>query len=132
MENPRSALDALVESPQQHGNVVVYPLTVVRYALLELVGSPFLNAKKDFGIVDLLPSLYIVSTPTRGLSGYNSHNVEKLVADAYEWSDNLAEGEWLSIIQALSEKIALLAEVQPEIAQKEGHRSSGKKAPTAG
>lgn len=36
-DNPKAAIDALLESAVQAGQLTVYPLTVARYALLELI-----------------------------------------------------------------------------------------------
>lgn len=43
MDNPKAAIDALLESTVEAGALTVYPLTVARYALLELIESPLVT-----------------------------------------------------------------------------------------
>lgn len=43
MDNPKAAIDALLESTVQAGALTVHPLTVARYALLELIESPLVT-----------------------------------------------------------------------------------------
>ena len=46
-ENPTSAIDAILEDDKEIGNngLRIYPLTLGRYALLELVKSPLITRK---------------------------------------------------------------------------------------
>lgn len=63
MENPKAAIDALLESAVQAGQLTVYPLTVARYALLELIESPLvvvdLNTKLT--TLDVIPTIYVMT-----------------------------------------------------------------------
>lgn len=62
MENPKAAIDALLESTVEAGKLKVYPLTVARYALLELVESPLVTlASGKLAVVDVIPSIYIMT-----------------------------------------------------------------------
>ena len=58
-QNPKLAIDAMLESPQLVGELVVQPMTVARMALLALVGSPFLTPHKKFNVSNMTESAFI-------------------------------------------------------------------------
>ena len=89
MDNPKAAIDALLESTVEAGKLKVYPLTVARYALLELVDSPLVTLDGgQLTVIDVIPSVFIMTQPPRDLSKYNSRNIDKLKEDAFEWAED--------------------------------------------
>ena len=48
MTDPIKAIDAALSPAKDVEDIKVYPITLARYALLELVKSPFVTATKDF------------------------------------------------------------------------------------
>lgn len=79
MDNPKAAIDALLESTVKAGSLEVHPLTVARYALLELAQSPVVVGKgegEDLSVVDVIPTVYIMTAPASALSKYTSRSVD--------------------------------------------------------
>lgn len=48
-DNPKTALDTILAAENTTANMKIYPMTIARYALLELVGSPLIS-NKEFDI----------------------------------------------------------------------------------
>lgn len=89
MDNPKAAIDALLESTVNAGALKVYPLTVARYALLELIESPLVILDgRRLTVIDVIPTIYIMTTEASKLSKYNSRNLDKLKEDAFEWAED--------------------------------------------
>ena len=58
-QNPDLALDAILESDKTIGEIVIHPITIGRYALLELVKSPFITPNSTFTTYNVIPSIYL-------------------------------------------------------------------------
>lgn len=119
-ENPKAAIDALLESAVQAGQLTVYPLTVSRYALLELVESPLvvIDPNHELNTLDVLPTIYIMTQPARKLSVYNSRNIPQLKGDAFEWAeDGLTAGSIPLVVNMLAQKLLDLRRVAPEVVE---------------
>ena len=117
MENPKAAIDALLESAVQAGRLTVYPLTVARYALLELIESPLVvvNLETKLTTLDVIPSIYVMTQPAKALSKYNSKNIDKLKEDAFEWAeDGVTAASVPMVINMLAQKLLDLRRVAPE------------------
>lgn len=108
MTNPKTALDSLLEVDKNPNEDCLHPLTIARYALLELVGSPLLTGFSG-NLADFLPTLYILAVPSIKLKGYNSKNIDTLKEDANVWADSITD---LSLIdKLLKEAIQKLKEM---------------------
>lgn len=117
IENPKAAVDALLESAVQAGRLTVYPLTVARYALLELIESPLVvvNLETKLTALDVIPSIYAMTQPAKALSKYNSKNIDKLKEDAFEWAeDGITAASVPMVINMLAQKLLDLRRVAPE------------------
>ena len=118
MENPKAAIDALLESAVQAGQLTVYPLTVARYAFLELIGSPLVvvDPSKKLTTIDVIPSIYVMTQPAKLLSRYSSSNIDQLKEDAFEWAeDAITAGSIPMVINMLAQKLLDLKRIAPEI-----------------
>ena len=116
MDNPKAAIDALLESTVEAGTLKVHPLTVARYALLELVESPLvvLTGEK-LHVLDVIPTVYIMTQEAKDLAKYNSRSVDKLKEDAFEWAeDELTAGSVPLVVNMLAEKLLDLRRIAPE------------------
>lgn len=111
-KNPVKAIDAILESPIQTSSLTVMPLTIGRYALLELVNSPFLFGG-EFTVSNMLPSVYIMSVPFKNLIGYTSQNIDDLKSKSYEWADTLEITDFDKVIAAIVDKVKALNSVAP-------------------
>ena len=113
--NPSVALDALLESTVKVGNIEVHPLTVARYALLEMVKSPLVNFGNKLDILTAIPSVYIMAVPAKELRKYNSHNIQQLEEDAFEWAeDALVIDSVAKVLDLLAQKLLDLRRIMPE------------------
>lgn len=119
MDNPRAALDALLESTVEAGALKVFPLTVARYALLELIESPLVVLKGEgLNVLDVIPSIYIMCSEARTLAKYSSKTLDKLKEDAFEWAeDNVTAGSVPLVINMLAQKLLDLKRIAPEAIQ---------------
>lgn len=89
MDNPKLAVDALLDNDTEVGGVTVRKITAGRYALLELISSPFVDFSKKFTVANLIPSLFICERPAEDLRKYNSKNIDKLEEDALAWAETV-------------------------------------------
>ena len=89
MTNPKTAVDAILDSESKIDGITIYPMTLARYALLELVESPFVTPNVKFTISNLVPSFFICCSPIDQLKGINSKNLDKLNDRALEWAETL-------------------------------------------
>ena len=89
MENPKTAIDALLDNDVEAGGITIRKVTAGRYALLELVESPFVDFSKKFTVANLIPSLFICERPAEDLRKYNSRNIDKLEEDALAWAETV-------------------------------------------
>ena len=86
-QNPKLALDGILETDSNKSQVK--PLTIARYALLELIGSPLVfGTKEHLTLTGIIPTLYVMCAETDELRGWNSSNVEQLKEKAFNWADN--------------------------------------------
>ena len=75
MENPKIAIEAIVDGEKRIADLKVYPISIGRCALLELVESPFVAKDKDFTLYNLVPTFYIMCNPKENLKGYTRKNI---------------------------------------------------------
>lgn len=116
-DNPKAALDSLLESEKAVGQIEIYPLTLGRYALLELAGSPFVNKDIKFSTMSLLPTFYIMTHSSDELKGYTSSNIDELKAKSFEWADKKDIGDSAVLIEQLMQKFDLVNKVKPDVTE---------------
>ena len=112
MNDPKSAINAILDDETTIKSTTVYPITLARYALLELVDSPFIGSGKDMSISNILPSLYIMTHKSE-LKGITSRNIDSLYEKATEWADDMGIDEIPEIIKEVIEKVHELMKVTP-------------------
>ena len=123
--NPKTAIDAILDSGKKQSGILgnMYPLTIARYALLDLVDSPFVKkGKVEFD--NLLVSLYIMCQEAKELSKYNSHNIEKIKEDAFTWSENISPDELSGLVSRLVENLNQMVLLMPENVQNPKKKAS--------
>ena len=82
MDNPKAAIEALLETDRVVEQIKIYPITLARYGLLELIDSPFVKTDKMFNLMNIIPSLYIMNQPIEVLKKYRIRNIEEIYEDA--------------------------------------------------
>ena len=112
--NPKSAIDSLLESPTKIGDITVYPISLGRYALLELVESPFIVQGKKFSISNLITTFYIMTVEYKDLVGFNSRNIDKLEQTAMLWAENFNTELTSQVIDEIAYKLGLIKKVAPD------------------
>lgn len=121
MENPKIAIEAIVDGEKRIGDdLKVYPISIGRYALLELVESPFVAKDKDFTLYNLVPTFYIMCNPKENLKGYTRKNIESLVEKSLEWAEDFDTSIVSKLIDDVAESLGLLKKVQPQAPEKAG------------
>ena len=113
MNDPKAAINAILDDETTIKSTTVYPITLARYALLELVDSPFIGSGKDMSISNILPSLYIMTHDKSELKGITSRNIDKLYEKATEWADDMGIDTIPEIIKEVIEKVQELMRVTP-------------------
>jgi len=109
--NPTKAMAALIPEPitTAHG-VLVRPLTLGVYALLERMGSPVLIRREGPppDVLALLPSLYVMSQPDPGAVLLRWAELE---ADALAWADTLPPHAIGEIERAATRQVSRMLDV---------------------
>ena len=78
MDNPKSAIDALLEDEKRISDLTVKPLTLGRYALLDALESPLISMKTSTKLINLIPTFYVMTQEWTELAGYDTSNIEEL------------------------------------------------------
>ena len=118
MNNPKVVLEQIVDSEENKSEKVIgiNPLTISRYAYLELIDSPFLSTAKKFDMQNIITSAYIMVQPTSVLKKYKSNNIDDLIDDALDWADaNLEFDDISKLIEAIINQITKLNKVAPTV-----------------
>ena len=111
--NPQTALDALLETESTKSRVK--PLTIARYALLELVESPLTSKAKTPTLANIIPTLYIMCAETEDLRGWSSKSAGELVDEAYRWADGVEDiGLVNELVAGVVDKVKQANYVAPE------------------
>lgn len=116
-DNPKAALDSVLEAEKEAGGLKIWPLTLGRYALLELVESPFVCKDAKFSTYKLIPTFYVMTRSPAELKGYTSGNVDSLVEKAFEWAETEDIKDSAAIVDELLRKFELVGKVRPEAAE---------------
>ena len=114
MTNPKTAVDAILDSENKIDGITIYPMTLARYALLELVESPFVTPNVKFTISNLVPSFFVCCSPIDQLKGINSKNLDKLNDRALEWAETLPQTAIDKLIPAIMESLGLINKLTPQ------------------
>ena len=115
MTDPIKAIDAALSPAKDVEDIKVYPITLARYALLELVKSPFVTASKDFTTIAMIPTIYVCCAETAALKKYNSSNIDELNQDAIAFADNIDPKKLGTLIKELDSRVRQLLDVAPQI-----------------
>lgn len=125
MENPKTAIDALLDNDVEAGGITIRKVTAGRYALLELVESPFVDFSKKFTVANIIPSLFICERPAEDLRKYNAKNIEKLEEDAMAWAETIDIDKLGPAVDLVLEQFKDIMKIAPGT----GSAEDGKKKP---
>lgn len=119
--NPTQALDAMLQSssttPESAGNhkLDIHPVTIGRWALLELLESPFVMQDVPFTLMNVLPAVYVMSHEFKDLAGYDSTNINDLKKRAIAWADEtLGMADLSDVISTIVSRISVATQAAPQ------------------
>lgn len=113
MKDPKTAIDALLSTETTVGSLTIHPITLARYALLELVESPLVGGPTTNSVTDLIPTMYIMTSDKSALKSYNSRTVDCLLDDAMRWADDISVSEFDEVVNVIANKLADMQKVVP-------------------
>lgn len=108
-QNPEKAMAAILPLPISAGkDIVVQPMTLGMYAALERIGSPLVTGEEPKDLLELIPSLYLVTHDPREVFRGN------LVELAMEWAIAVPASVVEAIRTAASRQLNAALDVIPE------------------
>ena len=125
MTNPETAINTILATEKTIDNVTIHPITLARYALLELIESPFVTPGKKFTINNLVPSFFICCAKSEDLKGVNSKNLDVLNQRAMEWAETLPNTVIDKLIPEIMEALGLIKKVSPNTGDDEQGKEKG-------
>ena len=125
MTNPETALNTILATEKTIDDVTIHPITLARYALLELIESPFVTPGKKFTINNLVPSFFICCAKSEDLKGINSKNLDVLNQRAMEWAETLPNTVIDKLIPEIMEALGLIKKVSPNTGDDESGKEKG-------
>ena len=112
--NPQAVLDAVTEAPETFGEVTIGEVTILKYAWLERLGSPFIRTDAEFSVESIIPSVFVLASDRATLKKYGS-DAEKLRADALDWADDKLRLEDVpGVIKAVVAKLTAVDKASPK------------------
>ena len=125
MTNPETALNTILATEKTIDDVTIHPITLARYALLELIESPFVTPGKKFTINNLVPSFFICCAKSEDLKGINSKNLDVLNQRAMEWAETLPNTVIDKLIPEIMEALGIIKKVSPNTGDDEQGKEKG-------
>ena len=123
-KNPKIVVDAILDSDgKEVNNIKIYPMTIRRYAWFEKLNSPFINSEVKFDVNSVIPSVYVMCKSKDELKKYNSNDIEKLISDAFDWSEDLSMNDIPDMITSVTKQMQELNKASPDTTD----NSEGKK-----
>lgn len=132
MNNPKIVVNSIIDSsePSQAGEskIAIYPVSIRRYAYLELLGSPFLDPSVAFSVQTVIPSAFIFTHSAEELKKYKSTDAEALKQAAYDWADTTLKIDDLpELIKCITKQMSDLNKAAPDASSGTEETSDGKK-----
>ena len=114
-KNPKIIVDAIIDQNGTEVNTVkLYPVTIRRYAFLEKLNSPFINPEVQFTVNTIIPSVFVMTRTKEELKKYNSTDVEKLISDSFDWSEDLSMDDVPDMIKAVTKQFSEINKASPD------------------
>ena len=125
MNDPKVAVDAILENEFEIDGLKIYPITLGRYALLEILKSPFIYSDIQFQVSTMLPSIFVMTQDIKELSKYNSDNINELKQKSMIWAEEKDIKNVDKIIEAVIKRMKQLNEVSPQSSSEDKKKVSG-------
>lgn len=116
MANPKIVVDEILNSngTEISKEIKIFPMTIRRYSWFEKLESPFIDATKKFDINGIIPSVFVMTRTSDELKQYGSNNIEKLIADSFDWSEDLSLDDVPKMITAVTKQMTDLNKASPD------------------
>lgn len=115
--DPKIVVESIIDNngtKTETNAIQIYPVSITRYAYLEMLNSPFLNPDVKFEVNSVIPTAYVFCTPPQKLRQYTTKDIDKLIADSYEWADtNLTLDDTPELIKNITEQMLKLNKAAP-------------------
>lgn len=116
-KDPKIVIENVIDSngtKTDTNKIDIYPVTITRYAFLEMLDSPFLNPEVKFGISTVIPTAYVFCSTSEILRKYTSKDIDKLISDAYAWADEkLTLDDTPELIKHITDQMMKLNKASP-------------------
>lgn len=124
-KTPQLVLESVTDSPKKIGNIEIGDITILKYAWLEKLRSPFINPDEEFTVENIAPAVFVLAKDKKELRKYGN-DIETLKMDALEWMDECVElSDVPEIIKAIVSKLTSINKAAPNGTTEDG--SSKKK-----
>ena len=111
--NPQAVIDAVIDAPKTFGKVTIGDITILKYAYLEKMHSPFIDPSQEFTVENIAPTIFVLASDKKALRKYGS-DIEELKLDALEWADeNLSLEDVPEVIKAVVSKLTQINKAAP-------------------
>ena len=130
MNDPKIVVDSIVdaEGNSTKSGINAYPISIRRYAYLELIGSPFVDATVPFNVQTIIPSAFIFTHTNQELKKFKSTDAEAIKQEAYDWADSkLKLDDIPELIKSISMQMKALNKAAPEQVPDSGTSQDGTK-----
>ena len=132
MDNPKSAIDALLEDEKKADGLTVKPLTLGRYALLDALESPLVSKKTSTKLINLIPTFYVMTQEWTDLAGYDTSNIEELKRKACVWAGDKDINDTARLVEEIIRKLGIMQKVSPETQEDTSRKKEAAAVQTAG
>lgn len=123
-KNPQTVLDAIIDAPETFGSVTINDITILRYAYLEKLHSPFVDTSVEFSVENVVPSIFVLAKDKKELRKY-SNDIETLKLDALEWADEeLNIDDLPQIISTVVTKFTAMNKAAPTASTPADHKKN--------
>jgi hypothetical protein len=116
MANPKIVVDNILDSngTEVSNDIKIYPMTIRRYAWFEKLQSPFILPNATFDVNGIIPSVYVMCLSKDELKKYGSNDIEKLISDSFDWSEELSLSDIPEMITAVTKQMQTLNKAAPD------------------
>ena len=113
-ENSQLVIDAIVGTKKELP-IKLYDLTILRYAWLEKLESPFIQKDGKFTISTVIPTIWILAASKEELRAAADKDITQIKLDALEWADDIIGVDQLPLlIDAVTDKLFRLSKASPK------------------
>lgn len=112
-KTPQAVLDAVIDAPKTFSKIQIGDITILKYAYLEKLHSPFIDPNQEFTIDNIAPAIFVLAKDKKELRKYGN-DIETLKLDALEWIDeNVELSEVPAVIKTVVDKLTAINKAAP-------------------